>query len=73
MEYIGKRNHREYKYLVGGIFRCESDQKASIENENLLDLHGYLINMVEWLKLVGYLSEKFFIRKEFYLCRKHRK
>ncbi|CAF1507256.1 unnamed protein product [Adineta steineri] len=36
--------------IVYGIYRLDTEHK-SIENENLLDLKGYLTNVVDWLKL----------------------
>jgi hypothetical protein len=55
MEYIGRRRKKKRsKKIFCCRLRSDGDQKSSIENENLLDLHGYLANMVEWLKLVGY-------------------
>jgi len=52
MEYIGKINIIEKLKKICFYLRSDNDNNKSIENENLLDLHGYLSNMVDWLKLV---------------------
>jgi len=45
MEYIGKKTNIIDKLRIFSFY-------LRIDNENLLDLHGYLSNMVDWLKLV---------------------
>ena len=52
MDYIGRYTLTRVFNWNLFVCRMDSEQKSN-ENEILsLDLHGYLANMVDWLKLV---------------------
>ena len=54
-----KRRGNQWIPKLVVFWRTEIDPRTAIENEKCLDLHDYLSNIVEWIKLVSYSSHRF--------------